>query len=123
MVSNHRAAAADAAGLIAFVAVGMVSHGGLGLLGSAAVTLVCLLACWFGVEAAVGRYRPGTRVPALAAWAIGVPLAVLLRALVLGRALNAHEAAFLATSLVFTAVFVAAARLAATRIGRGTPAV
>ena len=123
MVANHRAAAADAVGLTAFVAVGAVSHGGLGLLGSAAVTLVCLLACWFGVAAAVGRYRPGTRIPALAAWAIGVPLAVLLRALVLGRALNAHEAAFLAISLVFTAVFVAAARFVATRIGRGAPAV
>jgi hypothetical protein len=35
---------------------------------------------------------------------------VLVRALILGRDLNGHQAAFLATSLVFTLLFVVALR-------------
>lgn len=111
--------AADAAALVAFVAAGAVSHGGAGLLGSAAVTLACLFACWFGLAALLGAYRtPARRVRVAAVWALAVPLAVLVRALVLGRTLNGHEAAFLATSLVFIALFVVAARLIAGLIAR-----
>jgi hypothetical protein len=114
----RRDAAADAAGLTAFAAVGAAAHGGLSLLGSGAATLACLLGCWFGLAALLGSYRTRARARTAAVWAAGVPLAVLLRALVLGRPLDGREAAFLATSLVFTAVFVAAARLAAGRIAR-----
>jgi hypothetical protein len=39
---------------------------------------------------------------------------VLVRALILGRHLGGHEAAFLAVSLVFTLLFVVAARVVAT---------
>lgn len=46
----------------------------------------------------------------LTTWALGIAAGVLVRALILGRALNGRQAAFLATSLVFTLLFVVAAR-------------
>ena len=48
----------------------------------------------------------------LLAWAVGVPLGVALRALVLGRAFEGREATFLAVALAFTLLFVLALRAA-----------
>lgn len=113
---------ADAAGLTAFVAAGTVSHGGSGLLGSAAVTLASLLGCWFALAVLLGAYRMAAdRVRVVAVWALAVPLAVLARALLLGRTLDGHEAAFLVTSLVFTALFVVAARVVTSHLGTSGP--
>jgi hypothetical protein len=49
---------------------------------------------------------------------VGITAGVLVRALILGRDLNGDQAAFLATSLVFTLLFVAAARAAAVVLTR-----
>jgi hypothetical protein len=42
----------------------------------------------------------------LATWALGVPVGVLIRALVLGRSLNGKEATFLGVALVSILLFV-----------------
>jgi hypothetical protein len=48
----------------------------------------------------------------VATWAVGVPAAVLVRALALGRDLNGKQAAFLVVSLVTIGVLVVASRFA-----------
>jgi tellurite resistance protein TehA-like permease len=48
-------------------------------------------------------------------WLVGVTAGVAVRALVLGRAVNGHEAAFLVTSLVFTLLLVLGCRALAVR--------
>lgn len=110
--------AADAVALTCFVGIGTASHGGLALAGSGAVTLACMLACWFAAAAAFAAHRRGGPVRTVATWAVAVPAAVALRALLLGRPLDSGEAAFLATSLIFSALFVLTARLVAARISR-----
>jgi len=65
------------------------------------------------VAAAAGLYTRGGRARLAATWAIAVPAAVLIRALVLGHALNGSEAAFLAVSLVTIGVLVVGVRLLA----------
>jgi hypothetical protein len=50
-----------------------------------------------------------------------VPAAVLVRALLLGRHLGSHEAAFLVVSLVSVGVLVLAFRLLFSLVLRGSP--
>jgi hypothetical protein len=101
-----RFAVADAAALVLFTTVGLLSHG-FELEGYARDTLP-LLACWFAVAYAIGLYRRPRRL--LANWVVAVPLAWLLRALALGRDFDAGELAFLGVSLGGCLVFVAGAR-------------
>jgi hypothetical protein len=54
----------------------------------------------------------------LATWAVGITAGVLVRALILGRALDGKEAKFLLVSLVFTLVFIAALRTATDLVAR-----
>ena len=109
-------AAADGAALLLFACVGLVSHrGGVSATGLARDALP-LVACWFAVAAALGTYRRGGPWRLVATWAVAVPLAVLVRALALGHALDGGEAAFLAVSLAFTLLFVLALRLVLTRL-------
>ena len=107
---------ADAAAILVFAVVGMASHNRLGAGGFLRDALP-ILGGWFAAAAVFRLYRRGGAWRLLATWAVGVPLGVLVRALALGRALDRHEAAFLATTLVFTLLFVLAGRLAL-RIGR-----
>jgi hypothetical protein len=114
-VRSVRLALLDAAAILVFAIVGMLSHDrGLSASGFARDALP-LLAGWFAVALVAGTYRRRSRRMLLLAWAIGIPLGVLLRALVLGRALDGHQAAFLVTTLIFTFLFVLALRLAAAR--------
>jgi hypothetical protein len=106
---------ADAAAILVFALVGMASHHRLGA-GGLLRDALPLLGGWFAAAAAFRLYRRGGTRRLLATWVVGVPLGVLVRALALGRALDRHEAAFLATTLVFTLLFVLAGRLAL-RIG------
>jgi Protein of unknown function (DUF3054) len=76
-----------------------------------------LLGGWFAVALAMRLYERPTVVRLLVTWAVGITAGVLVRALILGRHLGGHEAAFLGVSLVFTLLFVVAAR-AATRVLR-----
>lgn len=112
----------DAAAILAFVTIGLLSHhGGVSARGYARDALP-FLGCWFGAAAVFRLYVRGGILRLWATWAVGVPLAVLVRALVLGHALNGKEAAFLVVSLVTIGVFVAALRLLwSRRARRATP--
>ena len=103
-------AVVDAVALVAFALVGAASHHALTVTGFARDALP-LLAGWFGVALLAGAYRRRAARLLLLTWLLGVPLGVAVRALVLGRPANGREAAFLAVSLTFTLLFVAAGRL------------
>ena len=108
--ASRRFAAADAAAILVFAAIGQLSHhGGVSAAGFARDALP-ILAGWFAAGAVFGVYaRPGRRAFVLT-WFVGVTAGVALRALVLGRPANGHEAAFLVTSLVFTLLLIGAGR-------------
>ena len=111
-------ALSDAAALVLFAVVGLVSHdGGVSAAGLARDALP-LLAGWFAAALLFRTYRRRSLRTLLLAWAVGVPLGVVLRALVLGRAFDGREATFLAVSLVFTLLFVLALRLALAQLRR-----
>ena len=108
----------DAAAILLFVSIGLVSHHrGLAPAGYARDALP-LLAGWFGAALLFRTYPDGRFRRLLATWAVGVPAGVLLRALALGRALNGKEAAFLGVALATIMVFVLALR-GAVRLLRG----
>ncbi len=108
------AAAADAAAIVVFVTIGLVSHDhGLHATGYARDALP-FLGCWFAAALAFRLYRRPSAGRLAATWAVGVPAAVLLRALVLGRPLGGKEAAFLVVSLVTIGLLVLALRGAVT---------
>ena len=102
---------ADALGILVFATVGLVSHDEFGLAGYARDALP-LLGGWFAAALVFGAYRsPSTRT-LLLTWIVGVPLGLLVRALVLDRDFDGDQAVFLGISLAFTLLFVAACRAA-----------
>ena len=101
----------DADALVLFALVGLASHTGGISAGALARDALPLLAGWFAAALVFGTYRARSLRTLLLTWIVGVPLGVLLRALVLGRALDGREAEFLVVSLVFTLLFVLALRL------------
>ncbi len=103
---------ADGAALVLFSVVGLLSHDGAISAAGLARDALPLLAGWFAAALVFHTYRRRSVRTLLLAWAVGVPLGVALRALVLGRALQGREAAFLAVALTFTLFFVLAARAA-----------
>jgi hypothetical protein len=116
-----RPAIADTLAIFVFVTIGLLSHhGDVGLAGYARDALP-FLGCWFGAAALFHLYTRGGRWRLVATWAVGVPAAVLVRALVLGRHLGGKEGAFLVVSLVAIAVLVAAFRLLSSRVLRASP--
>lgn len=108
----------DAAALLLFAVVGLLSHdGGLSAAGLARDALP-LLAGWFAAALLFGTYRRRSLRTLLLAWAVGVPVGVGLRALVLGRAPDGRQAAFLGVALAFTLLFVLALRVALAQLRR-----
>ena len=106
----------DAAAIVLFTTIGLISHHkGLSPAGYARDALP-LLGGWFGASLLFHPYADRGKLRVLATWAVGVPAGVLLRALVLGRSLNGKEAAFLAVALVTIGIFVAALRIADSRL-------
>ena len=102
------AIAADAAGIVVFAVVGLISHRASS--GAFAHDALPLLGGWFAVAPAARLYERPTVLRFLVTWLVGITASVLVRALILGRHLGGKEAAFLAVSLVFTLLFVLAAR-------------
>src|SRR4051812_43151540 len=107
------AATADAAAIVVFTLIGLLSHdhtlSGRGL----ARDLVPLLGGWFAVALLVRLYTRPAWWRLVATWLIGITGGVAVRAAILGHTNIGKEAAFLAVALSFTAVFVLVARLAA----------
>ena len=111
-------ALSDAAALLLFAVVGLLSHeGGLSAAGLARDALP-LLAGWFAAALVFGTYRRRSLRTLLLAWVVGVPVGVGLRALVLGRAPDGRQAAFLGVALAFTLLFVLALRAALAQLRR-----
>ena len=104
------AATSDALAILTFVTIGLLSHEhGLHVTGYARDALP-FLGCWFAAALGFHLYTRPSFARLAATWAVGVPAAVLVRALVLGRALGGKEAAFLLVSLVTVGVLVTAFR-------------
>ena len=89
---------ADAAALLAFVAVGLRSHRIGAIPEVAARNLVPLAVSWALVSVVVGTYRRRDLVSLLTAWAVSVPLALLARTWWVGSPRGARIAVFLAAS-------------------------
>ncbi len=102
--------ASDAAAILVFVTIGLLSHhGGVSFRGYARDALP-FLGCWFAAALVFRLYPAGGWRRLTATWAVGVPAAVLVRALVLGRPLGGKELAFLIVSLITIGVLVVAFR-------------
>ena len=112
LAGSHRPEAVlDAAAILVFVTIGLISHRH-GFAKGYARDLPPFLGCWFAVALLLRLYRQGGRGRLVATWLVAVPLAVLVRALAFGRSLNGSEAAFLVVSVVTIGVLVGAGRLA-----------
>jgi Protein of unknown function (DUF3054) len=105
----------DAAALVAFAAIGMLSHDGALFLAGFVRDALPLLVAWFAVALTVRTYRRPSVARLILTWAIAVPLAVLVRGIALGRHADAMQAAFLATSLAFTLLLILGFRALAGR--------
>ena len=104
--------ATDAVALVAFSVVGLLSHHGTVTVGGLAHDALPLLVGWFAAALAFGLYARPSLARLLATWACGVTVGVAIRALILGRSFNGHEAAFLGVALAFTLLFVLVLRVA-----------
>ena len=102
--------------IVVFAVVGLLSHDASP--SAFAHDALPLLGGWFAAALATRLYERPTLGRLLVTWAVGITGGVLVRALILGRDLDGHQAAFLATSLVFTALFVVAARVVASTAAR-----
>lgn len=108
------AAAGDAVAILSFVTIGLLSHEhALHATGYARDALP-FLGCWFAAALGFRLYARPSFGRLAATWAVGVPAAVLVRALTLGRTLGGKEAAFLVVSLATVGVLVTAFRFALT---------
>lgn len=113
--TTRRLVAADAIAIVVFAAIGQLSHhGGVSASGFARDALP-IMAGWFVAAAVFGAYRNPSRRAFALTWLVGVTAGVALRALVLGRTANGHEAAFLLVSLVFTLLLILSCRAFAAR--------
>lgn len=102
---------ADALAILVFVTIGLLSHHGDLTLHGYARDALPFLGGWFAAALAFRLYSRSGWWRLAATWAVGVPAAVLIRALVLGRPLAGREAAFLLVSLVSVGLLVLAGRL------------
>lgn len=112
--------ALDTAALLAFVAIGLASHRHALNAGGVARDVLPLLGGWFGAALLFRLYPNGDIRRLLATWAVGVPAAVLVRALALGRDLDSKQFAFLIVSLVMTLLLVSVGRSIPRLIGQAT---
>jgi hypothetical protein len=100
----RKTAAWDAAALLVFVVVGVLTHGASA--GAFVRDLLCILGGWFAVAVVLRLYQRGTWWRLGATWLAGISAGVLVRAAVVG-----HVAVdFWGVALAFTALFVLVAR-------------
>jgi hypothetical protein len=114
-------AVADAAGLLAFVAVGLRSHR-IGAIGEIFIrNAVPLAVAWITVSLVIDTYRRRDLASLFVTWAISVPAALLVRSWWLGSPRGDRLVVFVAVGLGFTLLFVLAARAAAALLTRSRP--
>ncbi len=100
----RKAAAWDAAALLVFVVVGVLTHG---TSATAFVRdLLCILGGWIAAALVFRLYTRRGRWRLAATWLVGVSIGVLLRAAIVGHV--AYD--FWGVALAFTALFLLAAR-------------
>jgi Protein of unknown function (DUF3054) len=97
-------AAWDAAALLVFVVVGVLTHGASA--GAFGRDLACILGGWFAAALVFRLYARGGRWRLAATWLVGVSAGVLVRAALVGHV--AYD--FWGVALAFTALFVLAGR-------------
>ena len=97
-------AAVDAAALVVFVVVGVLTHGASA--GAFGRDLLCILGGWFVAAAVVRLYARGGRWRLAVTWLAGISAGVLVRAAIVGHL--AFD--FWGVALGFTALFVLVAR-------------
>jgi hypothetical protein len=102
----------DGIAILTFVTIGLVSHHrGIAALGYAHDALP-LLGGWYAAALALRLYQTQRPRRLLLTCAVGVPVGVLIRALVLGRAFNGKEAEFLGVALISILLLVTVLRSA-----------
>jgi Protein of unknown function (DUF3054) len=116
-----RLAIADALAILVFVTIGLLSHHGDVTLRGYARDALPFLGCWFAAALVFRLYSRAGWWRLAATWAVGVPAAVLVRALALGRHVGSKEAAFLVVSLVTVGVLVLVLRLLSSRVLPSSP--
>ena len=115
------AVAADAAAIVVFAIVGLLSHhGGVSGRGLARDALP-LLGGWFAAALLVRLYTRPAPWKLAATWLAGITGGVAIRAAVLGHTHAGKEAAFLGVALAFTLLFVLVARAATAWLSRSRP--
>ena len=108
----------DTVAILVFATVGLASHDhGLSATGYARDALP-ILGAWFAAALVLRTYVVQRPRRVLATWALGVPVGVLVRALVLGRSLGGKEATFLGVALVSILLFVIVLRSAIVLVPR-----
>jgi hypothetical protein len=105
----RRAAAVDAAAIVVFVVVGVLTHGAS--FGAFVRDLACILGGWLAAAAALRLYVRGGWQRLAATWLLGVTVGIAVRAAFVGH----FAVDFYAVALAFTALFVLLARLVAPR--------
>ena len=108
------AAPADAAAIVVFAIVGLLSHHGDVSGRGLARDALPLLGGWFAAALLVRLYTAPAATRLFATWLAGITAGVAVRAAILDHTQVGKEAAFLAVALSFTLVFALLARLLAT---------
>ena len=105
----------DGVSLLVFTWVGVTVH--RSALGASLVfyDVGPFLGVWFMLVPVTSVYRRPEWGSLLRHWLLAIPLAVLVRQVLLGRRLDGATLVFLVVALVFTGLFLAAGRLVAAR--------
>lgn len=102
--------AGDATAFVLFAVIGLANHEEGITAGGVARNAIPLAAGFFVAAAVLGAYRrPGIR-SLLVAWAVGVPVGVLIRAVALERPADGSQVVFGVVALVTTLVLLLAWR-------------
>lgn len=112
----------DLTALLAFAAMGLASHDEGVTLAGLARTWLPIACCYTLAALAFGAWTRTGLWRTACAWALGVAVGVLVRAILLGRSLDRDQLQFLAVALAMTLVLLAAwrgAEHAMRRSGRG----
>jgi DUF3054 family protein len=113
--------AADLLALVAFVGVGLRSHGIGAVAEVAARNLLPLAVTWAAVGLAVGTYRRRDLASLLVTWVIAIPIALLARTWWVGSPQGSRIGVFVAVGLASTLLLLMLGRGAIALLTRTRP--